>query len=74
MCGILPFGDFTGGEILLRYLHARIKACRRDLVFMNSKRAYHNVDKLIEHKESCIFVNHFAIHRRFTFGISQDMI
>lgn len=62
---VLPFGDFTGGDIDLPYLNATVKARRGDIYLINSNKVYHTVGACSPNRQVLIFTNHKAVVQRF---------
>lgn len=62
---VLPFGQFSGGEIDLTYLNTTVKAQRGDIYFINSQHAFHNVMKTSCDRQALVFTNHTSVIRRY---------
>ena len=62
---VLPFGDFTGGEIDLPYLNARVKVKRKDIYLINSNKVYHTVCESSPDRQVLVFTNHRSVVQRF---------
>ena len=90
-CWIIPFGDWTGDELQLKYNN--IKVCtnevqlnlnvnknhiikfwlqlqvkRGDICVINSKYAWHALEKTKGKKQSLVFTNHWGIVHRYIAG------
>jgi hypothetical protein len=62
---VLPFGHFTGGDVCLPYLNARVKARRGDIYLINSNKVFHNVAESSLSREVLVFTNHRSVIQRF---------
>jgi hypothetical protein len=62
---VLPFGDFTGGEIDLPYLNAIVKARRGDIYLINSNKVFHKVNESGPNRQALVFTNHRSVVQRF---------
>jgi hypothetical protein len=62
---VLPFGHFTGGDVCLSYLNARVKVRRGDIYLINSNKVFHNVAESSLSREVLVFTNHRSVIQRF---------
>ena len=61
---VIPFGDFTGGEVDLKYINTTVNVKRGDLYFIRSREVFHNVLENVD-REAFVFTNHKAVIKRF---------
>jgi len=62
---VLPFGNFSGGEVDLKYLNTTLTIRRKDMYFINSNSVYHNVLPSFENKKVLVCTNHRSFLARF---------
>lgn len=62
---VLPFGQFSGGDIDLSYLNATAIVNRRDVYFIHSKKVFHNLLASVGNRQALVFTNHQSVISRF---------